>query len=430
MKKKLFALACSLLLLGTPFAEANSASPQSKAANDWLSALADSRSLEGDVVVSGKVLQKGRQKPAAGAIVHLQAWPSAEMLAALEEGESFELTPLAKTVTRPDGSFKLIVDPKVNMDRLRSANGNIDVDVVAMTKTGIVTNSFSIVQVEEARENAFSVAQVDRKTGKVKKPMYVDLEINNPSRTKLAGTEFEDRKEDSAQSEAEAGEYAAVFNEVQATSIPAECNRNWPGSVKYIKDLGPQTVTVGTIHTATSGKNMKFTYTTSAESSLGVGFSWSGSYGTYSSGGELSKSRSQSVGWGEYKAATSLYLNTQYSYAKYCITQPMDGTLIHFYEARPVQHLLSATTQTATLPSSTSYCRPWSSNTSGEKSTTTATKWTNGVSIKPVIGIDLSARTGYATNAKVNWTFVSAGRLCGVNGYPENSPGRLVMRAP
>lgn len=41
----------------------------------------------------------------------------------------------------------------------------------------------------------------------------------------------------------------------------------------------------------------------------------------------------------------------------------------------------------------------------------------------------LFAQTGFSTKAKLEYLFVTPGRLCGVNGTPNASPGRLVMRA-
>jgi hypothetical protein len=53
---------------------------------------------------------------------------------------------------------------------------------------------------------------------------------------------------------------------------------------------------------------------------------------------------------------------------------------------------------------------------------------TNGVKVGGFIGIDLSSTTGYHTNAKVVVNLHSLSRqICGTDGYPEQSPGRIVV---
>lgn len=75
---------------------------------------------------------------------------------------------------------------------------------------------------------------------------------------------------------------------------------------------------------------------------------------------------------------------------------------------------------------SSSYCVPEAAGSPFTKTTTAATTWTNGTHLGPVIGIDLSSKTGYSSESAVHFLFTANGRLCGTNGDPGATPGRLV----
>jgi hypothetical protein len=52
----------------------------------------------------------------------------------------------------------------------------------------------------------------------------------------------------------------------------------------------------------------------------------------------------------------------------------------------------------------------------------------SGVSISGPLGIDLSARTGYSSTAKIIFSFTKKKRLCGTNADPGDNARRLVSR--
>jgi hypothetical protein len=61
---------------------------------------------------------------------------------------------------------------------------------------------------------------------------------------------------------------------------------------------------------------------------------------------------------------------------------------------------------------------PQNAGTTFTKDRTKAITWTNGASLAGAIGIDLSARTGYSTDAEVIFTFSRDRRLCGTGDNP------------
>jgi hypothetical protein len=53
------------------------------------------------------------------------------------------------------------------------------------------------------------------------------------------------------------------------------------------------------------------------------------------------------------------------------------------------------------------------------RSNGTAGTFEAGVDLKKVIGISLSAKSGYDKNVSIKYTFPSGGYLCGSNNYPS-----------
>jgi DNA-binding beta-propeller fold protein YncE len=62
-----------------------------------------------------------------------------------------------------------------------------------------------------------------------------------------------------------------------------------------------------------------------------------------------------------------------------------------------------------------------------QQNTTSAFTFSAGFEI-PVIGLSLSAQTGYDNEGQVKYHFFRAGNLCGTNGYPGQIPRRLVAK--
>ncbi len=105
----------------------------------------------------------------------------------------------------------------------------------------------------------------------------------------------------------------------------------------------------------------------------------------------------------------------------------MPGTTYHYYEERPISYAGGTDIVNVGLPAvSSSYCVPEAAGSPFTKTTTAATTWTNGTHLGPVIGIDLSSKTGYSSESAVHFLFTANGRLCGTNGDPGATPGRLV----
>lgn len=204
-----------------------------------------------------------------------------------------------------------------------------------------------------------------------------------------------------------------------------------PGGAGQKATYRNRQVNIGEVHIQATGKKMRLEYTGSASSTLGVGVSSTGAFGTYSASGTVTRSRSQTTTFPWYTAnGTRRYLDTYFTYGKFCVELVGGGYAYHKYEVRPTQHEGGTAGRNMASAITASHCTPWREpGSSGSKTTTAAQTWSNGAKVSGLIGIDLSTRTGYATNAKISWEFTTAGRLCGTNDLPSGTPRRIAMRS-
>lgn len=94
---------------------------------------------------------------------------------------------------------------------------------------------------------------------------------------------------------------------------------------------------------------------------------------------------------------------------------------------RAIEHTGGTAVTSSTTPRAT-YCETYFAGSGFMKRTSTATTFSTGASTSGIIGINLSARTGYSTSAKITFSFTKDRALCGTNGHAVGTPGRLVVR--
>lgn len=376
----------------------------------------------------------GGSAPAANADIYLQAWPNADSLAQLQEGDDVELTPIAKTVADDRGRYQLRIDPSVEIEHLRSERGSLDVEVVAMHEGDIVVHSFPVLTALPGQPAVGDgeALYLDRRTGEVIAPMGARMVIGSPGDTRRDGS-VEEAFDDGAVPANPADGDTADGEEGGDFTIAGHYNGACPGGKGLKRSFGDRLVNVGNVHLGVNGKSMRFTYTGSADSSLGTALSVSGSYGTWSvSGtatGERSTNSTLSTSFPWYTSATSRYLDTYFSYGKFCVEyyDSMHG-VGHRYQTRRIRHEGGTNSRSANMPS-TPYCVAYRvAGSTGSKTSTNTITWTNGAKLSGAIGIDLSSRTGWRSDAKTEFKFVTAGRLCGTHDKPAGTPRRLVMR--
>lgn len=198
-------------------------------------------------------------------------------------------------------------------------------------------------------------------------------------------------------------------------------------SSTLIEDLGARWALVGQAYNSPVSY-ANFTYTTSASSSLGVGFSYNGAYGSWSSNGTKSVSSFSTQTYPTLPFGTNGYFDSQFHYQKiyYSCVDPFSGLTSSWMSAEPVGYAGGARTRNPASAPNAPYCVPEPVGSSFTKENSAAIQWTDGVEIRYYLGIDLSVQTGYSSSAKVTFNFVRNGKLCGTGDYPGGTPRQLV----
>ncbi len=171
-------------------------------------------------------------------------------------------------------------------------------------------------------------------------------------------------------------------------------------------------------YSATTGVKHTFSYSRGADSSLGVGVSATGAYGSFTGSGTISKSSSITMDYPEYGNHRGVYYKTEFSWGKYLMSCSMGGRgapVSHHYEARARGYYGGAKTSTAYIPTA-KHCAYQQNGTKFTRTTSHAITWSDGADLAKVIGISLSAETGYSSDATVVYSFDANRYLCGTGG--------------
>jgi len=185
-----------------------------------------------------------------------------------------------------------------------------------------------------------------------------------------------------------------------------------PVAIK-IRELGNRMVDVGGLYSLMIDGKMKETYSAGSNTTIGVGISVEGDNGGFSLGGTSTQTSSGSEG---FPTLTGKIVNEQtpYTFGEY------EVCLIHQVQS---EAWATGRHEQNVKPPAIDQCGanlgPGGTFT---RSSGTAGTFSAGVDLKKVIGIDLSAQSGYNQNVSIKYTFPSEGGfLCGTNNFPSAS---------
>jgi hypothetical protein len=381
--------------------------------DDWLPGIPDSASLGSPIIAKGTVAKPDGRAFANGAQVALFVYPAAEVSDALVEGEGVTSTPIAKTTTTPGGNFQLRIENASELARYASEDGIVDFEIRALEDEYYAPFAFSrqLVNAGAATllvDPTFTPSDSLTTAESARAVANTPIEITSlPANTTVADLG------------AIVGESTGIVNK---TDVCGET---------YVQNLGSKNVLVGATYTTVAGTSAKFTYTSGASSNLGVGYSVSGSYGSYSKSGTIARSSTSTIDFATRSG--SYYYSSYFNYGKYSfwcypVGQPNAKT-IYSYKVRANAFNGGSSVGATSAPSAT-YCVKFGRNSSMTKDTSTAVTWSTGASLNSSIGINLTTQTGYTSAAKLTYTNSSSTdrQLCGTNGYPGNSPQRIVAK--
>lgn len=196
------------------------------------------------------------------------------------------------------------------------------------------------------------------------------------------------------------------------------------------KKLGLPWGTVNQFWSNVSGVEADAIYSTGSTSHFGIGVSATGEYGTFKAGGTISVDSTDSVGFPTATGAVGrATFRTQFRLSRYkrvCTGVKMPP----LYVAKTDRWVGGAITRTKASAgvSQFTYCVWYGADSHYTKSATRAMTWENGLSTKALIGIDLSARTGYTSDSMLTVHFSTGRHLCGWKDFPVGGPRALAAK--
>lgn len=368
-----------------PVAEATAADPIAQFA-----AITDSEKLSSVSAASGQVIGVDGKKPVSNAQVFLFAWPNSDAMAKLADGDRFERIPLGKSSSDEYGYYQIRIDPAVDFSMCWSQSGSMDCELVTLTDDGFSSVSFSILKAEQNLETAKMSDD----------SAYLNAELQDIIQGAKLNITLMPKSDETPEMILGAGEY-------------------------LIETYPAQWVNVGNILIANFGYTEQFVYTAGATSAIGVGISTTGNYGTYSAGGTVSRSSTCTVSFPVYSAPTTRFMDTMYVFKKYrCYFG------IWYYCVRAED--FAGGTRTSRIcyyPTDGNFRTPYEPGSVAVIDQGVASTWEDGAKVSYLIGINLSSRCGYASNAKMIFNFTAGGWLYGETNYPPFSNGRVWVKS-
>jgi hypothetical protein len=358
---------------------------------DQFSSITDSEELIDVPVVTGKVYQEDGKTEAAYATMVLFAWPNDDDLVDLEEGDSINRIPIGITTTNKSGYYQLRIDPKVDSRNCWSKAGYLNCEIFTLTDTGFKATFFSIKKIDALAldiTKSDDTAYANSNNGEILIGMKTNIEIVPRINDKEAST--------------------LIYGTLIEVYSPAWVN---VGNILNLGNPGNYTE--------------QFIYQAGATSTIVVGISSTGQYGTFSKSGTITKSSTATIGFPSYSSVTTRFMDTQFTFAKYLCN--FYG--IPYYAVQAYQFV--GGTQTSRIceyPENQTYRSIYSPGAFFIKQTNIATTWETGAKVSFLIGIDLSARCGYTSNSKLEFHFITTGYLYGESGYPPVTNGRVWVK--
>jgi hypothetical protein len=319
----------------------------------------------------------------------LLAWPRDSILRNFKRGDSFATPVVATTTTTSDGRFQLAVDPS------SPALAN------AIQPDGSV--NFAVVGRGAGAQGSFSFSR------------------------KLAGGTWR-------ASNGSAWDTAAVPVRMQSSnsgslsktaSVPGELPQLSPFPIcltTVVATYNERLNLIGEVYTGPHATG-DLRYRSNSTSELGVGYSVSGAYGSWSQSGTESHTSGFEVAFPTQGINKRTVFQSYFGWHK--LRQTCAGQSVYYLRQFEFQGG-TASYQAAATPTAT-YCTSYLAGSTALKDTGTATTFSNGAKLGSVAGIDLSTKTGWNSQTSILFTFQANGKLCGTNGYPPQA-GRVVAK--
>ncbi|WP_146202522.1 hypothetical protein [Branchiibius hedensis] len=364
-----------------------------------------------DALLAGRILGSDGSA-ASGTRVQLLAWPQSIPVG----GKSLRLQQIATATSGDNGAFRLSVaagDLSGVADPAQQSS-EINVDVVASSKQQLSVYATTIYVHHTSDGESLSFASEPDPAS--------EASVGSAHRFAEATTQ---RSTAFTGSPTNQGLVLRLGVKAQGRTGSTPTTRSvqpFAQGSSLVANLGTKEVIVGDLSSTTgaSGYSAYWTYEKSSTSTLGVAVS-DDKYTGFSSSGHSVESSTVTMPFPSFHTPGIRYARTGMQYGKFLVFDDGGSGYVNtWYEVRAYKWIggSSQDTQAATA---FSHCRRYVGGGYGrpvEKTSSSATTWTNAVTI-PEIGIKLSAETGFSGTAKADFALVN-GRvlfLCGRNDY-------------
>lgn len=355
------------------------------------------------------VVRNAKGAAAKSGTVTAYAFPGAAVTKNLKVGDSFTLTEVGRAEIQFDGSYALSLDYDAVVQKSGTGGRPVNIDIVASTTDGTAVYSdtalvdpgkkkltVNAAATPTTKAAASTAGVATRSVAGTSQGLALDLAVTSQSPAKL--------------------QEPASIAVAPMASIPSNC--------KMVKDLGNVWTVVGQTAATTTNAQQRIYYQEDATTTFGVALKVNG---VYTMSGTTTFQASTTVNFPIYTAIGARKHRTQFKYAELSCTY--GSTQIAQISARPIAFATGTDELWTTTPSTpASNCAPYLAGSGLNKKNTTASTFSNGVSIKSKIGIDLSSRSGYSATVRHWVNFTKPGKLCGVDGVPGDAPGLMVVK--
>ncbi|MCT9872091.1 hypothetical protein N7568_22200 [Paenarthrobacter aurescens] len=360
-----------------------------------------------DGVVSSGILRDSSGSPVgAGQEVSLLAWPRAETQKNSKTGEKLKLNVVASAVTDQNGRFSLNITDDQSVKIATSESGNVDFSVTSTGKNG---ESYWYSFDRKIASDSGGAVVARQESQKNQKPKSLDL----APLTAAGGPA-------TAVQDGEATEGLALKAALNCTSAKMQTYSPRWVTVGASFALGPSYYT-----------SANFKMTAGASSTIGIGASPSGSFGSFTASGERTVGVSSENNYGNVNQGHKKIYQTQFVFAKYhvrCLTNPTTGVWTDKYEVRPESHFGGTRTVDTSITPAKNYCSEIAAESSITRTDNNAITWSVGAATQSDIGVNLSSKTGYSTSASLTYSSLDRRQYCGSNAGPgQANPGHIML---
>lgn len=336
---------------------------------------------------------------AAGARVVEIAWPREAVEKTGGKTGPVPVIVLARTTTDSRGRYTLPAVPLATLQRLANPDGTVNV------QTSVLGDGFEGLSSRPVSVAALANASAHRADGKVLLPAATVRTF------KVATT---------------------IGSRSGVDAIPMDNATTC--STRRVKTYGKRPTIAGSTWSTTRYAKQTFTYGKGGSSSLGVGVSGSGTYGSYHVGGTHSSTSSYVEQYPRHSGASRIHERTYVVPAKYrqdChMSLPPTDWHTYFVQSRYIAGGQSeAKLSPKWLPRAT-HCVPESKGGHTYVTSSTAATHSAGFVVAPLIGMNLSARSGWSKQVRLTIDWSGPARLCGTRSDPgrPRAHGELVAR--